>query len=197
MSSTSQLAQDLWAPGHVRSVRWVRNVTWTEPRPKLWSPNKRRPVGWFISGSFHFSFGYGSKLNHQGTTGFGLGFHLPGFPKRVAIFDPQPFVAAYQPSLIFLLAADSNNVMAQGKPNGSVCLEGIRPATCFIQPETAHPKKKRAVTTVTCLFEAKALHSFWTPAPALVQAQCSKAFLSHVESRAIWSTRGLRSIFIS
>ena len=34
--------------------------------------------------------GYGSKLNHQETAGFSLWFHLPGFPKRLPIFDPQP-----------------------------------------------------------------------------------------------------------
>ena len=34
--------------------------------------------------------GYGSKLNHQGTAGFGPWFRLPGFQKWVHIFDAQP-----------------------------------------------------------------------------------------------------------
>ena len=36
--------------------------------------------------------GYGSKFNHQGTAGFSPWFHLPGFPKWVPIFDPQPHI---------------------------------------------------------------------------------------------------------
>ena len=34
---------------------------------------------------------YGSKVTHQGTAGFRLWFHLPGFPKWVPMFDPQPY----------------------------------------------------------------------------------------------------------
>ena len=51
-----------------------------KPR-KTWyfSPNGKR---------YPWSFGYGSKLSHQGTTGFRPCFHLPGFHLRY--FHPQP-----------------------------------------------------------------------------------------------------------
>ena len=42
------------------------------------------------------SFGCGSKLNHQGTAGFGPCCHLPGFHFGYLFFDPQPFVRAPQ-----------------------------------------------------------------------------------------------------
>ena len=45
--------------------------------------------------------GYGSKFNHQGTTGFSPRFHLQRVPFRVAIFDPQTdvFVETFQAAM--------------------------------------------------------------------------------------------------
>ena len=43
------------------------------------------------SGQQDTRYGCGSKLNHEGTAGFGPRCHLPGVPFWVPIFDPQPY----------------------------------------------------------------------------------------------------------
>ena len=60
--------------------------------------------------------GYGSKLNHQGTTGFSPCVHLPKFhvgyrflTHSIPIFDPQPFVGADRSD------ATKNRVICSGR----------------------------------------------------------------------------------
>ena len=43
------------------------------------------------SGSLSATFGYGSKLNHQGTAGFSLWFHLPGLHFGYAVLTHNQF----------------------------------------------------------------------------------------------------------
>ena len=71
-----------------RATRESPSCHWLCP-----SQHRSRPSWWLPPATTERLFGsngYGSKLNHHGTAGFGPCCHLPGFPFWVPNFDPQP-----------------------------------------------------------------------------------------------------------